>query len=85
MKRDFEQAERYQELFNLMSKEHGLTLTMTEMDDIISEVEKLQQSSIFGVGCQREQLIAFAEEMQNIGFNEMDDAEKVVDIWIKSN
>ena len=49
MKRDFEQAERYQELFNLMSKEHGLTLTMTEMDDIISEVEKLQQSSIFGV------------------------------------
>jgi len=49
MKTDFEQAERYQELFNLMSKEHGLTLTMTEMDDIISEVEKLKQSSIFGV------------------------------------
>ena len=49
MNTDFEQAERYQELFNLMCEEHGLTLTMTEMDDIISEVEKLQQSSIFGV------------------------------------
>ena len=34
---------------------------------------------------QRSELLAFAKEMQNIGFNEMDDAEKVVDIYIKAN
>lgn len=34
---------------------------------------------------QRSKLLAFAKEMQNIGFNEMDDAEKVVDIYIKAN
>jgi len=37
------------------------------------------------VSHRRELLIAFADEMQNIGFNEMDDVEKVVDIWLKSN
>ena len=34
---------------------------------------------------QRSELLAFAKEMQNIGFNEMDDAEKVVDIYMKAN
>ncbi|MFA5719989.1 MAG: hypothetical protein WC939_02885 [Acholeplasmataceae bacterium] len=34
---------------------------------------------------QQRELLAFAKEMQNIGFNEMDDAEKVVDIYIKAN
>nr|WP_319268266.1 hypothetical protein [uncultured Draconibacterium sp.] len=34
---------------------------------------------------QRSELLAFAKEMQNIGFNEMDDAEKVVDIYLKAN
>lgn len=34
---------------------------------------------------QRSELLAFAKEMQNIGFNEMDDPEKVVDIYIKAN
>jgi len=34
---------------------------------------------------QRSELLAFAKEMQNIGFNEMDDPEKVVDIYVKAN
>lgn len=34
---------------------------------------------------QRSELLAFAKEMQNIGFNAMDDAEKVVDIYLKAN
>lgn len=34
---------------------------------------------------QRSELLAFAKKMQDIGFNEMDDAEKVVDIYIKAN
>jgi len=29
--------------------------------------------------------LAFAKEMQNIGFNEIDNPEKVVDIYIKAN
>jgi len=29
--------------------------------------------------------LAFAKEMQEIGFNEMDDAEAVVDIYLKAN
>jgi hypothetical protein len=34
---------------------------------------------------QRSELLAFAKEMQKIGFNEMDDAEAVVDIYLKAN
>lgn len=34
---------------------------------------------------QRSELLAFAKELQNIGFNAMDDAEKVVDIYLKAN
>ena len=34
---------------------------------------------------QRRELLAFAKELQNIGFNAMDDAEKVVDIYLKAN
>jgi hypothetical protein len=34
---------------------------------------------------QHSKLLAFAKEMQNIGFNSMDDAEKVVDIYLKAN
>ena len=33
----------------------------------------------------RELLIAFTEEMQDIGLTEMDSAEQVVDIYMKSN
>lgn len=38
-----ETAEKYQPLFNLMSEEHGLTLTMSEMDDIIAKVDEVKQ------------------------------------------
>lgn len=41
--------------------------------------------ALFSVSHRRELLIDFANELQNIGFNEMDDVEKVVDIWLKSN
>lgn len=34
---------------------------------------------------QRSELLAFAKEMQNIGFNAMDDVEMVVDIYLKAN
>lgn len=34
-------ADLYQDLFNHMSQEHGLTLTISQMDDIISECKKL--------------------------------------------
>ena len=34
-------ADKYQDLFNLMSNEHNLTLTISEMDDIIHESQKV--------------------------------------------
>jgi len=34
-------ADYYQGLFNLMHNEHGLTLTISEMDEIISESQKV--------------------------------------------
>ena len=34
-------ADQYQGLFNLMSKEHNLTLTISEMDEIIREAQKV--------------------------------------------
>ena len=34
-----EEADKYQELFNFFSQEHNLTLTISEMDEIIREVE----------------------------------------------
>ena len=46
---------------------------------------KTEALAIHSVSNRRELLIAFANELQNIGFNEMDDVEKVVDIWLKSN
>jgi hypothetical protein len=36
-----EEADKYQGLFNLMSKEHNLTLTISEMDEIIREAQKI--------------------------------------------
>jgi hypothetical protein len=38
-----ETADKYQPLFNLMSEEHGLTLTISEMDDIIAKVDEVKQ------------------------------------------
>lgn len=37
-----EVADQYQTLFNFFNQEHGLTLTITEMDEIIHEVVKFQ-------------------------------------------
>lgn len=34
-------ADKYQGLFNLMSKVHNLTLTISEMDEIIIEAQKV--------------------------------------------
>ena len=34
-------ADTYQGLFNLMNKEHNLILTISEMDEIIIEVQKV--------------------------------------------
>lgn len=36
-----EEADRYQSLFNLLNQEHGLILTISEMDDIIIECAKI--------------------------------------------
>jgi hypothetical protein len=38
---DTEIADKYQEFFNFMSQEHDLTLTISEMDEIVSEAQKL--------------------------------------------
>ena len=44
---DVKKADRYQDFFNLMSKEYGLILTISEMDEIIHEailtVDKLNK------------------------------------------
>jgi len=55
------------------------------VDDFLNELlGKFKLLPIDNVS-QRSELLAFAKEMQNIGFNEMDDAEKVVDIYMKAN
>ena len=36
------QANKYQNFFDFMNQEHNLTLTISEMQEIISEVEKLK-------------------------------------------
>ena len=35
-----EEADKYQDFFNFMNKEHNLTLTVSEMDEIILEAQK---------------------------------------------
>jgi hypothetical protein len=34
-------ADKYQEFFNFMRQEHDLILTISEMDEIVSEAQKL--------------------------------------------
>lgn len=36
-------ADKYQEFFNFFSQEHGLTLTISEMNEILSESNKLNE------------------------------------------
>lgn len=42
-------ADKYQGLFNLMNKEHNLTLTIDEMNEIIIEAEQVKSESISDV------------------------------------
>ena len=39
-------ADKYQEFFNFMNQEHNLILTIDEMTEIVSEVEKLKEKLI---------------------------------------
>lgn len=36
-----EEADKYQDFFNFMSKEHNLTLTISEMNEIVIQAQKL--------------------------------------------
>ena len=62
-----ETADKYQPLFNLMSEEYGLTLTMSEMDDIITKVDEVKQLFITNVVGRSEQLLALAKWIQENG------------------
>ncbi len=59
--------------------------TVVEDEDFESIAEEIVKLFSIPDVSQRSELLAFAKEMQDIGFNEMDDAEKVVDIYIKAN
>ena len=39
-------ADKYQDFFNFMNQEHDLILTIDEMNEIVSEVEKLKKNLI---------------------------------------
>ena len=39
------EADKYQDFFNMMSEQHGLTLTIGEMDDIINEAKQVGNKS----------------------------------------
>ena len=69
-------------------------MTKSETEHFIEQLKKPQdltkQTSnkkqlFIPLVSQRSELLAFAKEMQRIGFNAMDDAEKVVDIYMKAN
>lgn len=62
---------------------NDLLLKMQNGENCIGETAN-QLLDLFAAS-QRSELLAFAKEMQNIGFNEMDDVEMVVDIYIKAN
>jgi len=36
-----ETADKYQDFFNFMNQEHGLILTISEMNEILEEAQKL--------------------------------------------
>jgi hypothetical protein len=53
-----ELADKYQEFFNFMNREHNLILTKGEMDEILSEAERLvKKLTIHDVVGQSEQLV----------------------------
>lgn len=41
---EYTMAEAYQPLFDILSKEHGLTLIKSEMDEIIAAVDKVNEN-----------------------------------------
>ena len=55
---DTELADKYQDFFNFMNQEHDLILTGSEMNEILSEANKLQEKLN-----QSEQLKDFAEKV----------------------
>ena len=46
-------ADKYQEFFNFMSQEHELTLTIEQMDEIVSEAQKLAKKLAIPDSCGR--------------------------------
>lgn len=85
MKYDLSKTSVKKDLEWLKTPKNGLNNYTNVVRHLLNEVEELKQLYIPRVSNRREQLIAFAKEMQNIGLNEIDDAEKIVDIWLKSN
>ena len=75
---DVSTAEKYQDFFNFMADEHGLILTNSEMDDIISKAqdvvkkfdEQAKNEHITDVSKQRKLLKAFQEYYQNNKFDD---------------
>ena len=56
-------ADNYQEFFNFMNQEHGLILTIEQMDEIVSEAQKLvKKLTIPNVVEQSEQLVCGANK-----------------------
>jgi hypothetical protein len=72
-------------LINFKDEIDDLAPTEEFMATLDKYRKKLVKLFAIPVVSQRSELLAFAKEMQNIGFNEMDDAEKVVDIYLKAN
>jgi hypothetical protein len=53
MPTDQEKAAKYQDLFNMMAKEHNLILTIAEMDEIILEAQKVVNSDCLHININR--------------------------------
>lgn len=45
-------ADRYQEFFNFMNQEHGLILTISEMDEILFEADRLKEKLKDSLDCE---------------------------------
>ena len=79
-------ADKYQEFYNFMSQEHNLTLTISEMDEIVMEaqrlVKKLSTPNIVG---QSEQLKDFADYAQKRMWEDEDkDLSEFVDEFLNA-
>lgn len=51
-----EEADKYQDFFNFLSQEHGLTPTISEMDEIVSEAKKFVEKYNTDSGFHAQQL-----------------------------